>query len=312
MPPEGSSCGGYLLPTVPSDAPTHVTVLRDAVRDLCAPQAGALVVDVTLGAGGHSEALLDASPGTRLVGLDRDPAALALAGERLARFGDRVELHNSPFSSLLAVLAGRLADALVADLGVSSLQLDDRERGMSFRRGGPLDMRMGNDTGRGAWRLVRELREDQLADTIFQYGEERASRPIAKSIRSAVQAGKMESTLDLAEAVYRVLGRPRPGRIDPATRTFQAIRIAVNDELGQLDTLLASLPDALADGGVAAVISFHSLEDRAVKHSFRDAPGLEVLTKHPLTADDREVSANPRSRSAKLRGARRIPRGTHP
>ncbi|MFO0602845.1 MAG: 16S rRNA (cytosine(1402)-N(4))-methyltransferase RsmH [Polyangiales bacterium] len=290
--------------------PAHKTVLLAEVTSLVAPRDGGLYADVTLGRGGHAEAVLDASaPGGRLVGVDRDPTAIASSRERLARFGDRVELHQAPLSSLESLLAGQLLDGLVADLGVSSPQLDDAARGMSFRAEGPLDMRMGDDAATTAWQLVRDLRDTELADVIYEYGEERASRPIARSIKRAIERGEMETTLHLASAVYRVLGPPRHGRIDPATRTFQALRIAVNDELGELDRLLALLPRVLADGGVAAIISFHSLEDRKVKHAFRGDAALEPLVKKPVEAGEAECAENPRARSAKLRAARRVPRG---
>ncbi len=290
-------------------SPLHITVFRERVIELIAPRGGGLYVDVTLGLGGHTEALLDASgPDGRVIGIDRDPTAIERSRERLARFGDRVELHRATASSVLSVLSGRRVDGLVADLGVSSPQLDEPERGMSFRNEGPLDMRMDMESPVTAWSLVRDLRESDLADVIYQYGEERRSRPIARSIKRAIEAGEMETTRELASAVYRVLGPPRFGQLDPATRTFQALRIAVNDELGELDRLLAAVPDALADGGVAAIISFHSLEDRKVKHSFRDCEALEVMTKKPIEPSDDECRENPRARSAKLRAARRVSR----
>jgi 16S rRNA (cytosine1402-N4)-methyltransferase len=290
-------------------APLHITVFRERVIELIAPRSGGLYVDATLGLGGHTEALLEASgPDGRVVCIDRDPTAIARSKERLARFGERVEFHHETMSSVLRVLGGRKVDGLVADLGVSSPQLDEPERGMSFRAEGPLDMRMDLDAELTAWSLVRDLREDDLANVIYQYGEERRSRPIARSIKRAIEHNEMETTRQLASAVYRVLGPPRFGTLDPATRTFQALRIAVNDELGELDALLAAVPDALGDGGVAAIISFHSLEDRKVKHAFRDADGLTVMTKKPLEPGDEECRENPRARSAKLRAARRAER----
>ncbi len=287
------------------EAQVHVTVLREAVRDALPLASGGLVVDLTLGLGGHTEAILAACDGVRVLGVDRDPEALARARVRLAGFGDRLETHEATFTSLGRVLAGRKALGIVADLGVSSLQLDDAARGMSFRAEGPLDMRMGRDTEETAWSLVRRLRDDALANVIYQYGEERASRPIARSIKRAIEAGRMETTRDLAEAVYAVLGRPRGRGIDPATRTFQALRIAVNDELGQIESMLGQVEDALAPGGVLAVIAFHSLEDRIVKHFLRSAAGLQVLTKKPIVPTEAECAVNPRARSAKLRLARR-------
>ncbi|MFO0646618.1 MAG: 16S rRNA (cytosine(1402)-N(4))-methyltransferase RsmH [Polyangiales bacterium] len=291
------------------ESPLHITVFRERVIELIAPRGGGLYVDVTLGLGGHSEAILEASqPDGRVVCIDRDPTAIARSKARLARFGDRAEFHHATMSSVRSVLDGRLVDGLVADLGVSSPQLDEPERGMSFRAEGPLDMRMDLDGEVTAWSLVRDLRESDLADVIYQYGEERRSRPIARSIKRAIEAGEMETTKQLASAIYRVMGPPRFGTLDPATRTFQALRIAVNDELGELDKLLAAVPDVLADGGVAAIISFHSLEDRKVKHAFRDADALEVMTKKPIEPGDDECRENPRARSAKLRAARRAVR----
>ncbi len=287
----------------------HITVFRERVVELIAPRAGGLYADVTLGLGGHTEAILEASaPDGRVVCIDRDPTAIARSKERLAPFGDRVEFHQTTLSQVAHALGGRKVDGLVADLGVSSPQLDEAERGLSFRHDGPLDMRMDPDADVTAWSLVRDLREDELADVIYEYGDERRSRPIARLIKRAIDAGEMETTKHLASTIYKVLGPPRFGKLDPATRTFQALRIAVNDELGELDRLLVAVPEVLADGGVAAIISFHSLEDGRVKHSFRNEPRLEVMTKRPLEPDDAECRENPRARSAKLRAARRAPR----
>lgn len=287
----------------------HESVLLDEVIELLALRPGARAVDVTTGLGGHCEAVLArTAPDGTLVAIDRDPVALAFSRDRLAPFGDRVRFVQGPFSSLREALRGERVDALVADLGVSSPQLDVAERGMSFRAEGPLDMRMGPDAETTAWAMVRDLRDTELADVIYQYGEERASRPIARAIKRAIDDGAMDTTKDLARAVYRVLGPPRHGKLDPATRTFQALRIAVNDELGELERLIAALPDVLADDGRAAIISFHSLEDRIVKHALREAPSLEPLTKKPVEPSEDECARNPRARSAKLRGARRLPR----
>jgi 16S rRNA (cytosine1402-N4)-methyltransferase len=238
-----------------------------------------------------------------VIALDRDPAALAAVREALAEFGDRVELHQLPFSRAAEALAGRKVDGVIADLGVSSPQLDDPERGMSFRHEGPLDMRMGDDVEETAYELVRRLKDDALADVIYEYGEERASRPIARSIKRAIDEGAMETTKHLADAVHRVLGWPRFGKPDTATRTFQALRIAVNDELGELERLLAALPALVKEGGRVVVISFHSLEDRIVKHTLRDEPAWQVVTKKPVEPDEAEGERNPRSRSAKMRVA---------
>ncbi len=284
----------------------HETVLFEEACAGLLPCAGGLYLDCTLGRGGHTRGILDRSaPDGRVVALDRDPVALDAVREAFGDDAGRLELHRLPFSRAAEALAGRLVDGVVADLGVSSPQLDDPARGMSFRHDGPLDMRMGDDVDETAWELVRRLRDDELADVIYQYGEERASRPIARSIKRAVDAGAMETTAQLAEAVHRVLGRPRFGKPDPATRTFQALRIAVNDELGELERLLAALPSMVRVGGRVAVISFHSLEDRLVKHAFRGDAAWHPVTKKPVTPSDEECARNPRSRSAKLRVAER-------
>jgi 16S rRNA (cytosine1402-N4)-methyltransferase len=285
----------------------HATVMRDEVVRAVAPRAGGLYVDATLGAGGHTVALLETEPRARIVGLDRDPAAIAAAEERLAPVADRVMLVRATFSRIreqLDALGIRRVDGVVADLGVSSPQLDDAERGMSFRREGPIDMRMDPESGETALELIDRLADDELADVLYQYGEERRSRRIARSIKKALAAGELRTTLDLRRAIVRAVGPARIGGVDPATRTFQALRIAVNRELEELERLLAVLPEVVAPGGVAAVISFHSLEDRLVKRAF-GAPGWAPLTKKPLVASDEECARNARARSAKLRAARR-------
>jgi 16S rRNA (cytosine1402-N4)-methyltransferase len=286
----------------------HAPVLLEEVLAALEPRSGGLYADVTLGGAGHARAVLEASaPDGRLVGVDRDPAALDAARPRLAAYADRVTLLHGAFGDLPALLTAAALgplDGLVADLGVSSPQLDRAERGFSFRTVGPLDMRMDTTRGETARALIARLDDRELADLLYTLGEERRSRPIARSIRRAYDEGRLETTEDLRRAVIRVTG-PARGRIDPATRTFQALRIAVNDELGQLDALLAALPDVLAPGGVAVLISFHSLEDRRVKRFFRGAPTLAPLTKKPVVATEEERARNPRSRSAKLRAARR-------
>ena len=287
----------------------HTTVMRDEVVRAVAPRAGGTYVDVTLGGAGHTVALLEAEPKARIFGFDRDPAAIAAAEEVLGPVADRVMLVRAPFSRLreeleVAGVAG--VDGLVADLGVSSPQLDEAERGMSFRREGPLDMRMDPESGETALELIDRLSDDELADVIYQYGEERRSRRIARSIKKALASNELGTTLDLRRAIVRAVGPARIGGVDPATRTFQALRIAVNRELDELASLLAALPDLVTEGGVAAVISFHSLEDRLVKRAFQ-LDGWEPLTKKPVTATDEEQQQNPRSRSAKLRAARRVP-----
>lgn len=290
----------------------HETVMLGETLDCLAPTAGRTYADATVGGGGHSAAILERSaPDGRLIGVDRDEAALAAARARLAPYGERVTLVHGAFAELRSILAGvgvpRVA-GLVADLGVSSPQLDRPERGFSFRADGPLDMRMDR-SGEvpTALDLIDSLGERELADVIYELGEERRSRPIAKAIKRALERGELRTTDDLRRAVVRVTG-PKRGRVDPATKTFQALRIAVNDELGQLDALLAAIPDVLEDGGVAVIISFHSLEDRRVKRFFRGEPRLAPLTKKPLVADAPELESNPRARSAKLRAARRVPR----
>ncbi len=288
---------------------THLTVLREETLDALAPRAGGVYADATLGGGGHASAILERSaPDGRLIGIDRDPAALAAARERLASYGDRATFVHGAFADVTRILADvgcPQVDGLVADLGVSSPQLDRAERGFSFRADGPLDMRMDPTRGETARGLIEGLSERELADVIYQLGEERKSRPIARAIKRAEADDQLHTTEDLRRAVVRAIGPRRRGGVDPATRTFQALRIAVNDELGQLDALLAQLPGVLADDGVAVVISFHSLEDRKVKRFFRGEESLSPLTKKPVIAGDEERAANPRSRSAKLRAARR-------
>ncbi len=286
---------------------THESVLLEETLAFLAPTSHGVYADVTLGAGGHAHAILDRSgPEGQLIALDRDPHAIAAARDRLASFGSRVTFVNAPFGELGDVLSERSidgVDGLVADLGLSSTQLDDAQRGFSFRQAGPIDMRMDTSEGETALELIGRLNDDALANVIYEYGEERRSRPIARSIRRAYEAGTLQSTGDLRAAVVRVTG-PKRGRIDPATRTFQALRIAVNDEIEQLRLLIASLTTVLRHGGVAAIISFHSLEDRLVKHAFRNEEALQVLTKRPVTASEEECARNPRARSAKLRAAR--------
>ena len=293
----------------------HETVLLRETVEGIAPVSGGIYVDVTLGGGGHSEAILEASaPAGRLYGIDRDPSALAAAGERLRCFGDRVVLLHGRFSDMSELLAGAgvsRVQGVVADLGVSSPQLDHAERGFSFARPGPLDMRMDPTSGEPLSVWLEEWTTDELADVLYEYGEERASRAIARSIKAALELDELHTTEDLRRTVVRVLG-PRKGGADPATRTFQALRMAVNAETGELDTLLRTLPDVLADGGRAAIISFHSGEDRRVKHAFRDDVRLRPITKRPIEAAELESDHNPRARSAKLRVAERLPREEMP
>jgi 16S rRNA (cytosine1402-N4)-methyltransferase len=294
----------------------HAPVLADEVLAALGPAiAGEApwLLDGTLGAGGHSERLLAAFPTARLLGLDRDPDALALARARLAPFGERARLVHSTYADAAAAAreagAGPFA-AILIDIGVSSMQLDRAERGFSFSRGGPLDMRM-DPTGDGptAADLVADLGEGELADVIYQHGEEVKSRRIARAIVEARARAPILTTERLAEVVRGALGGGGRGRIDPATRTFQALRIAVNDELGQLERGLPALFDLLAPGGRLAVIAFHSLEDRPAKRFVKarktDGSG-RPLTKKPVVAGDEERARNPRARSARLRVVERL------
>jgi 16S rRNA (cytosine1402-N4)-methyltransferase len=273
------------------------------------PHGGRVYVDATLGGAGHAYAILEASaPDGVLYGIDRDPSALAAARERLAPFGARAVVLHGTFGGVRALLEQHgvaRVDGLVADLGVSSPQLDVDERGFSFARTGPLDMRMDPSSDEPLSELLERLSAEELADVIYEYGDERKSRPIARSIKAAVERGELLTTDDLRRAVIRVTGPKRTG-VDPATRTFQALRMAVNAEIQQLETLLATLPDVLEDGGRAAIISFHSGEDRLVKQAFRDDARLRALTKKPVVAGEVEQSENARSRSAKLRVAARL------
>jgi len=266
-------------------------------------------VDATLGGGGHAEAILRASRlHGRVVGLDRDAEAIRRASKRLADFEDRLELVQGSFADLgahLDELGLADVDGIIADLGLSSDQLGDPERGFAFATDGPLDMRFDTTEGPTAADLVNELPEDQLADLLWEYGDERRSRAIARRI---VDRRPIRTTRELRRAVVSVLG-PRRRGIDPATRTFQALRIAINQELAALSLFLEQAPDRLRLGGRVIVISYHSLEDRAVKHSFRARardPRYHVLTKKPVVADAASVADNPRARSAKLRALERV------
>jgi len=290
-----------------SDHP-HVSVLAAEVQDALAPRAGQVFIDATVGAGGHTEAIL-AVPGTRVIGIDRDEVALELARLRLAAYGERFTPIKAQFSEIEAVVATvgiTAVDGIVADVGVSSMQIDAPARGMSFRAEGPLDMRMDRSSGETALELIERLDDTELADVIYKLGEERRSRRVARCIRQALANGELKTTLDLRKAVVRAVGPARIGGVDPSTRTFQALRIAVNGELDELEALLAAAPNVLRDEGVIAVISFHSLEDRIVKRALRDKTIWVPLTKKPVVPSDEEAHENPRARSAKLRAARRI------
>ena len=290
--------------------PPHTSVLLVETIAALAPRAGGIYVDATLGAGGHTEAIL-ATEGTRVVAIDRDETALGLAKERLARFGDRVTFVHGRFAEIeahLAALGIEAVDGLCADIGVSSMQLTEADRGMSFRRDGPLDMRMDRSSGTTALDLIDALSDDELADVLYRFGEERRSRRVARCIKQARANGELATTLDLRRAVVRAVGPARIGGVDPATRTFQALRIAVNDEVGELTALIAAAEKVVKPGGVFAVISFHSLEDRLMKRAMRGGMWTP-LTKKPVTPSDAETAENPRARSAKLRAGRRKEEG---
>lgn len=297
----------------------HIPVLLRPILENCAPIAG-LWLDGTFGAGGYTRGLL-AAGADHVIGVDRDPLALEMAQGWIAQFKQKLTLVQGVFSEL-DTYSDVLLDGVVLDLGVSSMQLDLAERGFSFMKDGPLDMRMSQD-GPSAADLVNTADETRLADILYHYGEERASRRIARAIVDARAREPITTTLALAEIVSRCLPRPKPGQSHPATRSFQAIRIAVNTEFSELADGLAAAERALKPGGLLAVVSFHSLEDRIVKRFFQLASGQEananryaparadsaarfdLLTKRAIGPDDQEISENPRSRSAKLRIGRR-------
>jgi len=289
---------------------SHEAVMVREVLAHLEPQPGGICLDCTVGLGGHAAALLESGWG-RLIGLDRDQAALAVAGERLARFGDRVELVHADYRDFEAVLDARgleHVDGIVADLGVSSFQLDEAGRGFSFRYDAPLDMRMDQSTGPTLSDALGAVAEGELADIIFRFGEERHSRRIARAILRAGPA--LQTTAQLAAVVRRAVPRRGYSRIDPATRTFQALRIWVNRELEGLDTFVVNAARRLSPGGRLVVLTFHSLEDRIVKHTLRalqadPAVGISVRTRRPEVPSEEEVARNPRARSAKLRAADR-------
>jgi len=316
----------------PLDA-EHLPVLVDEALRYLAPERGGLYVDATVGLGGHAEALLEAAPGARLLGIDRDPAALARAGARLARFGPRARLLAGRFSELPRLVAGAEGPAarpagVLADLGLSSLQLDTPGRGFSFRFDAPLDMRMGPG-GETAGEIVNRYPEADLIRIFKEYGEERQARRVARAVVGAREEAPIETTGRLREVILEVKGLGpagpggprREGRVDPATRVFQALRIEVNRELAELERFLDEAARLLDGDGRLVVISYHSLEDRIVKNTFRDlARGeidevtgrpraesriLEVLTKKPVRPSADEVARNPRARSGRLRAAAR-------
>jgi 16S rRNA (cytosine1402-N4)-methyltransferase len=291
----------------------HQPVMTREVVAFLQPERAGLFVDCTVGLGGHTLAMLEAGA-TRVIGIDRDPAALAIATQTLSAFRDRVELVHSDYRAIELVLDERripAIDGAVADLGMSSLQLDAEGRGFSFQREDPLDMRMDTTAGPTAADLLREASETEIADAIYQFGEERYSRRIARSIVENRDTTPVRTTGQLAAIVRHAIPRRGFSRIDPATRTFQALRIWVNRELEGLDGFLAAVARRLRTGARMAVITFHSLEDRIVKHTLRalaqgpDA-AIRVLTKKPVTPQPDELERNPRARSAKLRAAERL------
>ncbi|ODT98077.1 MAG: 16S rRNA (cytosine(1402)-N(4))-methyltransferase [Planctomycetes bacterium SCN 63-9] len=294
----------------------HRSVLLNEVLEWLAPREGDVMVDGTVGAGGHAAALARrVGPLGRIVGLDRDPSMLALAAQAVR--GLPVTLVHAPYSDMGEVLGGLEIPAvrgILLDLGLSSDQLAWADRGFSFAADGPLDMRFDQEgQGPTAADLVNSLGAEELANLIFELGEERFSRRIARRIVESRRTEPIRTTRQLAELIRQsVPATYRRGPIDPSTRTFQALRIAVNDELKRLDALLEALPELLAPDGRVAIISFHSLEDRRVKWAFRNDPRLTVLTKKVLTATDQEVAVNPRARSAKMRVAQRCPNQAGP
>ena len=301
----------------PSTDP-HIPVLLAPLLRAVAPVTG-VWVDGTFGAGGYARGLIEAGAG-KVIGIDRDPLAHEMAASWLSEFEGRIELHRANFAEMDEIASG--VDGVVLDLGVSSMQLDLAERGFSFMRDGPLDMRMGQD-GPSAADIVNTADEFDIADILYTYGEERASRRIAKAIVAARKVAPITRTLELTRIVESCLPRPKPGQSHPATRSFQALRIAVNDEYGALMQGLMATERALKPGGLLAVVSFHSVEDRMVKRFFQarggqsgranryapeievETPAFQIVTRKAVGPDDDELAVNPRSRSAKLRVARR-------
>ena len=286
----------------------HAPVLVDEVVAYLRPRSDGIYVDATVGLGGHAAALLAAGAG-RLIGIDRDADALAIARRQLEDAAARVELVHADYRDLSRVLGARGIDrvaGIVADLGVSSMQFDEASRGFSFRLAGPLDMRMDRSSGQTAAELIATADEKTLADVIWRFGEERHSRRIARAIVRARDRQPLTETGALASVVRAAAGGRGSQRIDPATRTFQALRIWVNRELDGLDTFLVEAVDALEPGARLAVIAFHSLEDRVVKHTFRRLAAdarIQLVTRKPVGPADAELERNPRARSARLRVA---------
>jgi 16S rRNA (cytosine1402-N4)-methyltransferase len=303
-------------------APRHIPVLGRQAIEMLGPRDGGMYVDATFGAGGYSRALLEVA-GTRVIGIDRDRSAVTAGFDLVDRSEGRLTLVEDRFSNLAEICAAQgvdLVDGVVMDVGVSSMQLDQADRGFSFRLGGPLDMRMGHE-GPTAADVIAKASEADLANIIYIFGEERYSRSVARAIVAARKDAPIVSTRALADIVSRVV-RSKPNEIHPATRTFQALRIFVNEELDELHLALSAAERMLKPGGRLAVVSFHSLEDRIVKNFLVErakpgggsrhlpviaqaAPSFSILTKRPVTPDDDEIAANPRARSAKLRAAER-------
>jgi 16S rRNA (cytosine1402-N4)-methyltransferase len=308
--------------------PRHVPVLGRQAIELLNPRDGGIYIDATFGAGGYSRAILDVA-GTRVVGIDRDRSAILSGFDLVDRSGGRLTLVEDRFSNLAEICAAQgfaAVDGVVMDVGVSSMQLDEAERGFSFRLGGPLDMRMGHD-GPTAADVIAKASEADLANIIYIFGEERHSRAVARAIVAARKEAPITTTRALADIVAKVV-RSKPGEIHPATRTFQALRIFVNAELDELHLALAAAERLLKPGGRLVVVSFHSLEDRIVKNFMAERgkagggsrhlpeialapPSFAILTKRPVAPDDAEISANPRARSAKLRAAERTEAPAH-
>ena len=296
------------------ERPQHVPVLLEESLEYLNVQPGGVYVDATLGLGGHSAAIARKLGGAgKLICFDRDPEAMAKAQARLAAVAEelgaempQVQYVPRPFSEIAEVIEPGSLNGLLADFGVSSLQLDEAHRGFSFRADGPLDMRMDSRSELTAQQVVNQADEEDLANLIYEFGEERRSRRIARAI---VRARPIETTAELARVISAVAPSMKGDKIHPATRTFQALRIRVNDEIGEIQSLLKSAESLLKPGGRVVLISFHSLEDRPVKDSFKEAAKagtLEILTKKPVVAGEQESLRNPRSRSAKLRAAEKV------
>lgn len=292
---------------MPSEPTQHVPVLAKEVVEWLRPSAGQTMVDGTLGGGGHSRLLAEAvGPSGHVIGLDRDAAAVERTATLLAGLPVQVlQANYSDLPEILSELNLERVDGILLDLGLSSDQLADRERGFSFQSDGPLDLRFDTTRGVPAWKLIERLSAEHLANLIYEYGEERFSRRIARRITEVRRHTPIQTAAELARIIRASVPRRHDERIDPATRTFQALRIAVNEELKWLEIALRRLPDCLKPGGRIAIISFHSLEDRLVKDAFRNDARLEVVTRRPIRPSEQEVGTNPRARSAKLRVAER-------